>query len=146
MKNKSYLTAITRKKPSLPMETIYDRCGLDRYELRSLDYGCGKGFDADYYGMEKYDPFYFPKKPIGRFDIITCNYVLNVVTEREGKKILKTIKSLLNGDGVAFISVRRDMFMEGFTSRGTYQRYVELELPVFHLKRGAFIIYKMEGV
>jgi hypothetical protein len=46
---------------------------------KMLDYGCGRGFDAEYYGMDKYDPHYAPEFPKIKFDTITCNYVLNVV-------------------------------------------------------------------
>ena len=49
--NKSYKTAKSRQTLSVPMR--YLRLCLNG---RLLDYGCGKGSDADALGMEKYDP------------------------------------------------------------------------------------------
>ena len=44
-------TAIARRKPSSPMillrDEIFGEC---------LDYGCGRGFDCDYFGIDGYDP------------------------------------------------------------------------------------------
>ena len=80
MKNLStpHRTAIERKKVSAPMKFLEDEGHL---EGRVLDYGCGRGFDAGALGLESYDPYFFPEVPKGKFDTITCNYVLNVVDE-----------------------------------------------------------------
>ena len=47
--------AMKRKSPSKASEII---CELKLLSNDVLDYGCGYGFDADYYGWEKYDPYY----------------------------------------------------------------------------------------
>jgi hypothetical protein len=89
---------------------------------RRLDYGCGKGFDADALGMFKYDPHFFPASPAGEFDYVYCGYVLNVMNIKEGQQVMDNIMSLLTKRGKAFVVVRRDVEVAGFTSKGTYQR------------------------
>ncbi len=81
--NYSHRTAITRKEPSGPILFLAHR-GMLRG--RTLDYGCGKGFDPDAFNMEKFDPYFYPDMPEGTFDTIVCTYVLNVIpslAERE---------------------------------------------------------------
>ncbi len=73
----AYRTAIKRTRPSAPMAKLAEK---DLLQGRALDYGCGRGFDAEHFGMEKYDPHFAPERPTGRFDVITCNFVLNVIT------------------------------------------------------------------
>lgn len=107
---------------------------------RVLDYGCGRGFDADQFMMLKYDPFYFPILPEGKFNFITCIYVFNVIEKEEEKKTLEKIKSLLIEGGIAYIAVRRDMKV---TKK---QRYVVLDLERVVLKPGQFEIYKMVNI
>jgi len=96
----------------------------------ALDYGCGKGFDADHFGMDKYDPHYSPEKPADRYKTITCNYVFNVIDEGQESDLIDSISDLLLKGGRAYITVRRDIKQEGFTSKKTYQRNVFLQLPV----------------
>lgn len=143
MNNKSHLTAIRRNKLSAPMKVINElENGI--YGYPSLDYGCGRGEDAEILGMAKYDPFYFPNKNlleyIGFYKIITCNFVLNVVDEAEGKIIVGHIYNLLSNEGRAYITVRRDVKQDGFTKRGTFQRNVVLNLQSIH-KNSGFEIY-----
>jgi len=117
--DKKHLTAITRKKLSLPMKNLIAQSLITG---RSLDYGCGKGFSAEELGMSKFDPHYAPERPEGKFDTITSNYVLNVVNEEDVNGIIEDIKSLLKDDtSRAYLSVRRDVKQEGFTKRGTYR-------------------------
>jgi len=127
MTNSKHKTAITRNKPSVPMRYLARKNLLTG---NKLDFGSGKGFDANYFAMDKFDTFYSPAYPQKRYDTITCNYVLNVCFTKEIKAILNTIKSLLNQSGIAYITVRRDIIKPGFTSKGTYQKNVILDLPV----------------
>ena len=124
------MTAIKRNKVSAPIRWLADAGLIQGWDI--LDYGCGRGFDADAFQMEKYDPFYFPNKELlkKKWDCIVCNYVLNVVDEDEVLPIVNCIRLLLSDGGVAFITVRRDVKNEGFTSRGTFQRNVNLNLPI----------------
>jgi len=128
LNTRSHCTAITRKKPSVPMRHLAKIGVLDKG--RKLDYGCGKGFDAEYFEMEKYDPHFSPIKPEGLFDVITCNYVFNVIHENKIPELLIKIKELLSSKGKAYITVRRDIKKEGYTKKGTYQRNVILDLPI----------------
>ena len=110
---------------------------------RCLDYGCGRGFDAMFLGMESYDPYWKPDKPIGMFDVITCNYVLNVVGINEQRDIIDNIISLLNRGGTSYFTVRRDI-KKDYVVRDYVQRVVTLPFEVFHESRNKFIIYKLK--
>ncbi len=146
-RNMSYKTAMTRAKLSAPIKRLMDK---DRIQGRTHDFGCGKGFDADTLGFDKYDPTYFPDYPTGQYDTIVCNYVLNVLTESDEADILEAIDELLSNEGTAYISVKRDsttsygdLTKEGyFTKRGTYQRLVELPFEQTRSEAG-FVTYAM---
>jgi 2-polyprenyl-3-methyl-5-hydroxy-6-metoxy-1,4-benzoquinol methylase len=123
----SHRTAITRKLPSVPARWLHKE-GLLIGDC--LDYGCGKGFDADYFRLDSYDPYYRNIRPSKTYDTIICIYVLNVVEEQEREEILRDIYSLLKPSGKAYIVVRRDIKKTGITSRGTHQYDVRLNFPV----------------
>lgn len=135
-------TAMARRSVSVPM-ALLSKKGL--LVGRTLDYGCGRGQDADHFKMAKYDPTWFPVKPAGPFDTITSNYVLNVTPPRVEAEILADIRSLLTPGGIAYITVRRDVHADGVTKSGTYQRIVKLDLPVLVEKKGAFATYVMRA-
>lgn len=124
----THLTAITRKKPSAPMQRL-----ASSYLLlgRVLDYGSGKGFDADHFGIERFDPHYSPDMPEGLFETIVCNYVLNVIESPETRAVvLREILSKLTETGLAYITVRNDAKdLNGPTKRGTWQGLIKLTLP-----------------
>jgi hypothetical protein len=119
-----------------------------------LDYGCGKGFDAIELGMDRYDPhfthgrilcgeeaFKMPEM-FGMYYTITCNYVLNVIdSEEERGQVLKNIQNLLMEGGKAYITVRRDIKKEGYTSKGTFQKNIILDLPILKETKNGFCIY-----
>ena len=130
---KSYLTAIARTKPSAPAKHLvatYPNLGIFN---TVLDYGCGRGMDARTYGWDMWDPHYYPNFEVrdDYYDAILCTYVLNTLTKDERVNVIKDIQTKLNRGGVAFLTVRRDI-PEGFTfsSKGTYQRMVYLDLPI----------------
>lgn len=139
--NFSYKTAIKRKKLSAPMRKLLK----DGWIVgRSLDYGCGRGDDSYFLSMFRYDPHYFPVKPTGQFDTITCNYVLNVIeSPNERVEVLRIIKDLLTEKGNALITVRNDIDnLRGYTKIGTWQGKIELNLPVVY-RNSNFITYLM---
>ena len=74
---------------------------------------------------------------------MTCHYVLNVMDEAERNEVIESILSLLNPKGKAYITVRRDIKSEGFTSRGTYQENVRLDLPIVKELKNAYCIYEL---
>ena len=146
--NKAHLTAISRKKLSAPMawlekEGIFD--GIPTHPR--LDYGCGKGYDADVLNMQKYDPFYFKCDDFraGEFDIITCNFVLNVIeSAEERQRVLDQIEHWLAPGMTAYITIRADKDkLKGYTKKGTWQGYVPPNLPLFHKGHG-YEMYAMK--
>lgn len=102
--------AIKRKNPSKSSEI------LEKLKVLSdnvLDYGCGYGFDADYFKWDKYDPCYFDNYPNKQFQNIVCINVLNVVSKRIRNEIIKNIQELLNDDGKAYLCVPRNIPIAG---------------------------------
>lgn len=126
--NKAHLTAISRSKVSQPMRWLYENDML--HGETKLDYGCGKGFDADHFEMDKFDPYYFNTNlKSSHYETITCNYVLNVIqSDSELVDCLKKIQDLLTQLGIAYITVRRDVKESYVSKRGTFQRPVYLNL------------------
>lgn len=129
--DKSGLTARGRKAPSVPMRRLHKANRLNGRNM--LDYGCGRGFDADHYGMDKHDLHHFNRGDLcnNDYDVITCNYVVNTIESSYQKiALLDHIKALLTPNGIAYITIRRDVKAEGYTSKGTYQQNTVLGLPV----------------
>lgn len=140
---KPHLTAIARRKPSAPMQAL-DAKGL--LVGRKLDYGCGRGLDAETYDMDAYDPHYRPIDPEGPYDTITCNYVLNVIPDPvEREAVVESIRRLLGPGGRAYITVRDDKSsLNGDTTRATWQGLITLDLPIAQQKAGQYITYLLE--
>ena len=137
-KNKN--TAIYRKKPSRPMRWLSKHGRLNC--KRKLDYGSGRGFDADYYHMDKYDPNWSPSRPNGKYDVITCNFVLNVVEIGEQIKIIEDVINHLTRNGTAYFSVRRDLKKDE-QKNGYPQRLVYLNLPsIYNTRDYEIYMYK----
>jgi len=146
--SKSHLTAIARKQLSTPASYLVKH---DLLKGRLFDFGCGKGFDADHLGMDKYDPNHFPdgpSVPMHEYDTVMCNYVLNVIEdEAERLKAEQDIVAHLNQNGTAFVSVRNDKkFLNGLTTRGTWQGYVVPVLDGWELvtKNSRFRMYRYQ--
>jgi len=141
--NRSHLTAIARKATSKPMRYL---SASGKLLGRVLDFGCGRGYDADAIGCERFDPHYFPSMPDGVFNTIMCNYVFNVIpslTERD--ELIGRFRAYLAPGGIAFISVRNDRSnLNGWTNRGTWQGFIELDLPIEKSNRN-FVMYRLEG-
>ena len=149
LRTNSKKTAITRTKLSAPMRYLLDNGFFPRggARLDCLDYGCGKGFDADFCGLAKYDPHFFPDKMLLQsksWDIVVCNYVLNVIPDLTSRTaVIWDIQNTLVDDGVAYISIRNDKRnLNGETKIGTWQGFTPLNLPVVH-KTSSYIIYKL---
>ena len=129
MAGNSGKTAMVRKGPSAPMKWITTKymvwpAGTDD---GLLDYGCGRGADADYLNCVKYDPKWFPTEPNGKFHTIFCTYVLNTLTEQEAHQTLCNIQALMYAYSYLFVTVRRDIKQEGMQLGGSYQRNVVLD-------------------
>jgi len=113
---------------------------------KTLDYGCGHGYDAYLYKMDLYDPFYFPLMPEGPYDTITCNYVLNVIESPvERRFVISDIQSLLAENGNAFITVRNDVKnLKGYTKKKTWQGHVSLPENLIVYINSNFITYNIK--
>lgn len=126
-----YKTAIARAYPSAPMRFLYKQ-GYLRYP--ALDYGCGRGRDAAYFGMEGYDPYYAPGPILReRYASVVCQYVLNVMSAKEADEVLARILAL--GERV-LVTVRRDIPRQGTAT----QRWVELDWPILR-QNHSYCIY-----
>ncbi len=134
-------TAISRKTPSAPMTRL---ASDGRLVGRVLDYGCGKGRDADEYHTDRYDPHYSPGVPPGTFDTITCNYVLNVIECSVARlAVLRDIHDRLTPNGTAYLTVRNDRrSLRGRTITGTWQGLIVLRLPVVY-RSGGYVTYEL---
>ena len=139
---RTHLTAISRKKLSAPVKHLKDE-GLLIGDV--LDYGCGRGFDCDFLKCDGYDPHYRPHYPTRKYDTIFCVYVLNVLpTEKVRLDVLEALRTLLQRNGKAYVVVRNDKkALKGWTSKGTYQTFVDLPLPIIKKTTG-YLIYLLE--
>ncbi|MBP3928821.1 MAG: methyltransferase domain-containing protein [Peptostreptococcaceae bacterium] len=145
MEYNSFLkTAITRKTLSVPMRELMN---LGLINGKVLDYGAGKGFDLNYFkllgidihGYDKYNPEYKNEEILNRnYDVITCNYVFNVIPSlEEHKQVLEILKNI--SDNI-YISVRSDskaikdswIYKEEYlgyvTPKGSFQRFYNEEM------------------
>ena len=147
MENKSHLTAIGRKNYSRPCNYLKKE-GL--LQGRILDYGCGRGYDCDHlteegYDCVGYDPHYQPETPEGWFDTVFCTYVLNVLPDNsERSAVIFAVQSFLNKGGKGYLAVRGKV-KEGFTTKGTWQGNIYLDLPLL-VGNSDFRIYEIENV
>ena len=112
----SHLTVKERKQASFPVRYLL-RAGLIRG--RVLDFGCGLGADVAFlrekgFDVTGYDPYYAPDPPQGKFDVILCLYVLNVLLPDEQSHVLMAVSELLQPNGRAYFAVRRDIQTDGF--------------------------------
>lgn len=120
-------TALKRSSPSRAAQVLVDR-GLARG--RVLDYGCGFGLDADTFGWDSYDPYYRPGPPVGPYGTVVCTLVLNVLSRNNRADVLERIKDLLSPDGIAYVTVARNLPETGKLGiRHCLQNYVVLSLP-----------------
>jgi hypothetical protein len=122
------------------MQLLHDRQEGKEY----LDYGCGKGLDADLLRLDKYDPHFFPEFPMKQYDVIYCNYVLNVIPCNDDK--LLTVNVMLDllknsPESKLYITVRRDVKKAGFTSRGTWQENVVIDGLKPIIENKSFAVY-----
>jgi len=139
VRNKAHLTAISRRTLSAPMRHL-NSLALIPSTSKSLDYGCGRGFDADELGMDKFDPFHFPQATSPWYDVVTCNYVLNVIeSEYERHEVLIKLKAQARTGGKVYVSVRNDKkALNGITSKGTWQG----DIPNAEIESQGFVLIK----
>ena len=134
-------TSIKRNKLSSPTKYLLKN-NLLSLNKKVLDYGCGRGFDSITLNMDRYDKYWYPCAITDSYDYIICHFVLNVVSEREQRKILRHIKNLLKPTGVAYLTVRRDL-KNNITYKTYTQRIVKLTLKSVY-KCGKYEIYELK--
>ena len=96
-----YRTAIARTKLSAPMRW-YRQAGLLKGEV--LDYGCG----LDPHDFARFDPEHFPNYDLlgQAWDVVTCNFVLNVLPlEHNRHELLLALAGLIAQDGIGLVAV-----------------------------------------
>lgn len=140
----AYKTAMSRNKPSAPMVKLK---GAGRLIGKMLDYGCGKGYDASHFGMDSFDPHYQPNMPSGLFDTITCNFVLNVIECPDSREaVIQDVMDRLNEGGRAYFTVRTDhKRLNGYTSTGSWQGKIVLDMPIVSRGSGFVTYCKSKG-
>ena len=138
---RSAKTARARRRLSAPAECLLER-GL--LVGRILDFGSGRGDLVTFLNgdIEQYDPNWHPEKPRGKFDVVTCIYVLNVLRPSARRKALAEAKSYVRRGGVLYVAVRRDLKRDGPRSGGTEQYNVKLRMPSLVKRAGGYEIYE----
>ena len=134
--------AMNRKNPSKSSSILLN---LKILSDDVLDYGCGYGFDADYYKWDKFDPYYFDYYPDKKYSNIVCINVLNVVSKKIRKEIITNIQDLLKEDGKAYLCVPRNIPIKGKYSgfERRPQNYVILSLKSIYNDKD-IEIYELE--
>jgi len=142
MNANSHRTAITRKHISLPTRYLLENNLLHG---NVVDYGCGKGMNADILSIDKYDPYYFPMTITKKYDTVICNYVLNVIPdEADRQDVISAMKLILKKQGTIYISVRADKKnLNGWTKKKTWQGLIELDYPTIE-KNSNFVMYEIK--
>lgn len=138
--NRTSLTARSRRHLSAPAKELFERRLL---EGRILDFGSGKG-DLDKFldgDIHEWDPNFHPRRPRGKFDVVCCIYVLNVLRPAERRLALEDAREYVRPGGCLYVAVRRDPYDEGPTTKGTEQYHVRLRMRSLVHRRGSFEIY-----
>lgn len=154
----AYRTQIARGSLSVPLKILESKGAFAKLPNggRVLDYGCGRCSEIDIL-REKFPDLYitgyevhakqrpeFAVWPKGKFDMIYCNYVLNVISDRGVRyDVIEKIRSLLKPNGKAYISVRDDKKdLNGVVERtGQWQGKINLKLPLVYKKTNSFTMY-----
>lgn len=171
MEIKRQHTAISRKKPNVPVLWALEQSLVVN---QVYDWGCGRGFDVDYINSLKgyvaygYDPYWNRENHPDVFDhwwrinTIFCNYVLNVIEDREERyEVLGQIRSkmFLNECRHLILTLRNNdvkkyaeknnwvKHKDGFvTSKNTFQKGYSVRSAKNLCKRSAFRIEWVEKI
>ena len=147
----------------------------DREISKVLDLGAGKGRDENaclqrklvYIGYDPHKDFGYSQPDYvleNEYDLILCNYVLNVIIPEDRELVLKTLKTHLHKGKMVVLGVRQDKyevkdswkpFEDGFiTTKSTFQHFFNItevrklfsrESKVVKLdSRGAYLLIPKE--
>ena len=125
-----------RTTSSKPLKDLISLGVLPIKPERVVDYGCGHGIDVEelkklYPDSEVlgYDKYIAPWNLIelsGKFDLIFCTYVLNVIPdEAERIQILKYLRSIVSREGRIFITSRTEKEIEKCARKSEQERYLD---------------------
>ncbi|MCE2699303.1 MAG: hypothetical protein PX483_16555 [Nostocales cyanobacterium LE14-WE4] len=155
--NLSHLAAPIRKRMS-PLTRKVINLNLLSKEDTHLDYGCGFGKDTEEltnlgYLSTGYDPYYFPEYPKKLYDVVTMNYILNVIESIEERretlikawnlanKHLIISTNIKGGKGCLNQSTKMKTFRKSFTSielKGIVESTIGYELQ--RIDKDKFIV------
>lgn len=132
-------TALKRRTLSVPMRELLVK---ELLKGNILDFGCGVGDDVNFLnqkglnivGYDKFNPMFNDGSLLkGKYDVVVCNYVLNVIPDlEEHRQVVEQLRSLSD---LIYISVRSDSkaIKKSWeynienrcwkTSTGSYQRF-----------------------
>ena len=102
--------AIGRAEPSAPVRLLLAHYGVQNLEI--LDFGSGRGTDAEALDATAYDPYHpdpeLRKLPGGQFDLVLAIYVLNVLPPRKRGPAIDVVLSKVRRGGFLFVAVRTE--------------------------------------
>ena len=140
-KNSSHGTRVDRTKISLggasDRKHISKGCQklleLKLIKGKTIDYGCGYGFDAITNNWDRFDPYYHDIEIETKYDTVTCINVLSAVSTKVRKNIIENIQDILKDDGNAYFVVPRNL-----PKSGKYSGY--------HRRPQTYVILTLESV
>lgn len=113
------------------MRVVFDYGAIDK-RCRVLDFGCGRGFDAEIllhrgFNINRFDPYFFPEMPNGKFHLVTCSYVLNVLTNDNDNRqmVIRQAWSKVEDGGMLFISVRDQKSINNYATAGQWTPFTD---------------------
>ena len=89
-----FRTAISRNSLSVPMRELMNLCLFD-LDSKCIDIGCGNGQDVEFLkylgidivGYDRYNPNFKDDKLLeSKYELVTCNYVFNVIYDLQEHK------------------------------------------------------------
>jgi len=149
--NNAHKTAIYRKRISAPVSFLIRSGKFVKSDcFNILDFGCGHGKDVEVLNSNGYfatgfDPHWNNNNKDClniKYDAILCTYVFNVLDVEKQKKLMAKIKNLTKPNGVAYITVRRDIKKDTITKKGTEQFVVNLPLKIIK-KTNSYCVYEL---
>ena len=142
----SYLAAPNRKYLSWMARTILNNELINKSDTH-LDYGCGKGSDVQIlkekgYQSVGYDPYYFPKYPTKEADIVSCGYVLNVLSKKcDRLEVIQNCWSLTKSKLIIAAQTGKDRKLSLVELRAMIE--VAAKSRAIKLEKGIFLVNKL---